>query len=97
MQSLGILIKIIVELQKQINGVFGTVDVNFNAESFNEVLRVELEVLHESSTREGVDTEEDKLKECDAGNKPRWRPPHDLLPLLHHVEVVDQLILPAKK
>ena len=97
MQSLGILIKIIIELQKQINGVFGTVDINFNAEPFNEVLRVELEVLHESSTREGVDTEEDKLKESDAGNEPRWRPPHDLLTLLHHVEVVYQMMLPTKK
>ena len=59
---------------------------------------MELEVLHEKhSTSEGVDTEEDKLKESDAGNKPGWRPPHDLLTLLHHVEVVDQLMLPAKK
>ena len=76
--------------------MFGTICINSNAEPFNEVLRVELEVLHESSTREGVDTEEDKLKECDAGNEPRWRPPHDLLPLLHHVKIVQQLVLPAK-
>ena len=61
------------------------------------VLRVELEVLHESSTRKVVYTEEDNLKEGDSGDKPRRRPPHDLLPLLHHIEVVYQLILPAKK
>ena len=83
--------------KKHINGVFGTIGINFNAEPFNEVLRVELEVLHESSVSKEVDTEEDKLEECDAGNEPRWRPPHDLLTLLHHVEVVDQLMLPTKK
>ena len=97
MQSLGMIIMIIIELQKHKNGFFGTVGINSNAEPFNEVLRVELEVLHEkSSTSEGVDTEEDKLKECDAGNEPRWRPPHDLLSLLHHIKIVQQLVLPAK-
>ena len=32
------------------------------------VLRVELEVLHESSTRKVVYTEEDNLEECDGGS-----------------------------
>ena len=63
-----------------------------------EDLRVELQVLHQKrSTVEIVDTEENELKESDCGDEPRWRPPHNLLPLLHHVKIVQQLELPEKK
>ena len=54
--------------------------------------RVKLEGVHLS----GATEEEENLNEADRRDEHWWRPLHHLLPVLHRLEVLDQLSFPEE-